>query len=303
LSSQHHDNKLTHIDKLGVGDAPWRTPGFLMIIGGADRLDHEGRLARLFLRLVERVESHTSLRDVVLISTATRHPEILTGDYLTVFQRLGLSRERVHAPFIRTRDEAFNAEFVRLVAGAAGVFITGGDQYALTQTLDRTPVEEAIRTAYGAGAIVAGTSAGATAMGGPMIVAGGGSGELRRGMVQITSGLGWAGEDIIIDTHFGARGRFPRLASVVAEHPFALAVGVDENTCLLVDGEGHAEVAGAGVVYFVDAGIAVLNTTHEVSMGQPASIGPLRVHVLAAGQAFDLRERLPVLARAAPNPV
>jgi cyanophycinase len=274
-----------------------------MIIGGADRLDHEGRLARLFLRLVERTEQHTPLRDVVLISTATRHPEILTGDYLSLFGRLGLNRARVHTPFIRSREEAFDPEFTKLVSRAAGIFVTGGDQYALTQALDRTPVEEAIRTAYGAGAIVAGTSAGATAMGGPMIVAGGGSGELRRGMVQIASGLGWAGDDIIIDTHFGARGRFPRLASVVADHPFALAVGIDENTCLLVDGERRAFVAGAGEVYFVDASDALVNTTHEVSMGAPVSVGPLSVHILCAGQSFDLAGRRPFVAGVAENPV
>jgi cyanophycinase len=274
-----------------------------MIIGGADRLDQEGRLARLYLRLVERVEQHTDLRDVVLISTATRHPEILTGDYVSLFNHLGLSRARIHTPFIRNRDEALDARIAELVGHAAGVFVTGGDQYALTQALDRTPVEEAIRQAYGAGAIVAGTSAGATAMGGPMIVAGGGSGELRRGMVQISTGLGWAGDDVIIDTHFGARGRFPRLASAVAEHPFALAVGVDENTCLLVDGDGRALVAGAGVVYFVDAGQATLNTIHDANIGTPLSVGPLSVHVLAAGHEYDMRERRPVVAGAAPNPV
>lgn len=274
-----------------------------MIIGGADRLDHEGRLARLFLKLVARVEEHTDLRDVVLVSTATRHPEILTGDYTSLFGRLGLSRARTHTPFIRNRDEATNAEVVRLISGAAGIFLTGGDQYALTQELHGTPVEEAIRGAYGKGAIVAGTSAGATAMGGPMIVAGGGSGELRKGMVQISRGLGWVGDDIIIDTHFGARGRFPRLASVVAERPDALAVGIDENTCLLVDGDGHAEVEGAGVVYIVDAAGATLNTTGQANTGEAASVGPLSVFVLAAGQAFDLRRRAPILAGAAANPV
>lgn len=290
-------------DQNSVVDAPWRTPGYLMIIGGADRLDHEGRLARLYLQLVEQVEHNSALRDIVLISTATRHPEILTGEYVNMFARLGLSRDRIHTPFIRTREEAFSAEIAELVANAAGIFITGGDQYALTQALHRTLVEEAVREAYGAGAIVAGTSAGATAMGGPMIVAGGGSGELRRGMVQISTGLGWAGDDIIIDTHFGARGRFPRLASVVAEHPFALAAGIDENTCLLVDGDRHALVAGAGVVYFVDAGHATLNTAGEVSIGTPVSVGPLSVHVLAAGHAFDLSQRRPVLAGATSNPV
>src|SRR5205823_9744914 len=174
----------------------------------------------------------------------------LTNDYLNIYKRIGVPRERIRVPFIRNRDEALDPRNADLVRTAAGIFITGGDQYALTQALDRTPVEEAIREAYGKGAVVAGTSAGATAMGRPMIVAGGGSGELRKGMVQMSHGLAWAGDDIIIDTHFGARGRFPRLTSAVAEHPAALGVGIDENTCLLVDANGHCTVAGTGVIYF-----------------------------------------------------
>ncbi len=262
-----------------------------MIIGGADKLDPEARLARLFLQLVDRAEAHTSLRDIILISTATRHPEILTGDYINIYTRIGVPRSRIQTPLIRNRDEAMDVHNADLVRNAAGIFITGGDQYALTQALDRTPVEEAIRDAYGKGAIVAGTSAGATAMGRPMIVAGGSSGELRKGMVQLSHGLAWAGDDLILDTHFGARGRFPRLASVVAEHPHALGVGIDENTCLLVDHEGRALVIGAGVAYFVDASHAAMNTAQRVRTGQPVSIGALSVHILASGQEYDLHSR------------
>jgi cyanophycinase len=272
-------------------EGPWRIPGYLMIIGGADRLDPEARLARLFLQLVDRAESHTDLRGIVLISTATRHPEILTGDYINIFARLGIDRSRINAPFIRNRDEALDEGHADTIREAAGIFITGGDQYALTQSLDRTPVEEAIREAYGRGAVVAGTSAGATAMGRPMIVAGGGHGELRKGMVQLSHGLAWAGDDLIIDTHFGARGRFPRLSAVVSEHPHALGLGIDENTCLLVDSRGHSLVAGTGVVYFVDAAHTNLNTAPHSRTGEPISVGPLNVHVLAAGQEFNLRTR------------
>jgi cyanophycinase len=262
-----------------------------MILGGADRLDPEGRLAHLFLQLAGRAEANTGLRDIVLISTATRHPEILTNDYINIYLKLGVPRNRIHAPLIRNRDEAMQASHYELISNAAGIFITGGDQYALTQALDRTPTEEAIQEAYGKGAIVGGTSAGATAMGRPMIVAGGGSGELRKGIVQLSHGLAWAGDDLIIDTHFGARGRFPRLAAVVAEHPAALGLGVDENTCLLVDGEGHAMVAGAGVVYFIDASHVTLNTAPHARTGEPVSVGSLKVYALSAGQEFNLRTR------------
>jgi cyanophycinase len=272
-------------------DVPSRPSGHLMIIGGADRLDPEARLAKLFVQMAERAEANSAQRNIVLISTATRHPELLTNDYVNIYTRLGISRARILTPYIRNRDEAMDPRNAAIVREAAGIFITGGDQYALTQALDRTLVEEAIREAYGHGAVVAGTSAGATAMGRPMIVAGGGGGELRKGMVQMSNGLAWAGDDLIIDTHFGARGRFPRLASVVAEHPHALGVGIDENTCLLMDHDGRALVIGVGVVYFVDASNTDLDTAPRVRTGQPISVSALNVHILAAGQEYNLRTR------------
>lgn len=266
-----------------------------MIVGGADRLDNESRMQRLFLQLVTRVQQNSDLRGIVLIGTATRHPEVLTGEYLRIFAKLGVHSE-IHAPFIRTRDEAQHPDTADMLARAAGIFITGGDQYTLAQTLDRTPVEEAIMTAYGNGAVIAGTSAGATAMGRPMIVAGGGSGELRLGMVQMSQGLAWAGDNLIIDTHFGARGRFPRLASAVAEHPAALGVGIDENTCILVEHTGECVVAGTGVVYFLDASHTLINTANGSHVGHPVSVGPLNVDILSAGGQFDLRTRKILIA-------
>jgi cyanophycinase len=287
----HPRPKATVLDNTSHLEAPWHAPGYLMVIGGADRLDPQGRLAHIFIQLADRAEANTPLRDIVLISTATRHPEILTHDYINIYARLGVPRTRIHAPLIRNHDEAMHNSHIDLIRNAAGIFITGGDQYALTQALDKTPTEEAIREAYGNGAVVAGTSAGATAMGRPMIVAGGGSGELRKGIAQLSRGLAWVGDDLIIDTHFGARGRFPRLAAVVAEHPAAMGLGVDENTCLLVDSAGHAMVAGTGVVYFIDASHSNLNTAPRAHTGEPISVGSLRVYVLSAGQEFNLRTR------------
>lgn len=282
---------------------PWQTPGQLMVIGGADRLDPDSRLAKLFCELVRRTEANSEQHGIVLVSTATRHPEILTGEYVRIYTKLGIPREEVSAPFIRNREEAHHQDNVGLLAKAAGIFITGGDQYTLTQMLDRTPAEEAMMQAYHKGAIIAGTSAGATAMGRPMIVAGGGSGELRIGMVQMSHGLGWVGDDVIVDTHFGARGRFPRLASAVAEHPAALGIGIDENTCLLVNSVGHCIVAGAGVIYFVDAEQVDINTAHGAHTGSAISVGPLRVNVLSAGEQYDIPGRKIVFAEGSAHTV
>ncbi len=129
-----------------------------------------------------------------------------------------------------------------------------------------------------------------------MVVAGGGSGELRMGMVQISNGLAWAGENLIIDTHFGARGRFPRLTAAVAEHPEALGIGIDENTCLLVSSGGQCTVVGSGVVYFVDASHVQHNSALEAHSGQAISVGTLRVDVLSSGGEYNLATRQNLLA-------
>jgi cyanophycinase len=276
----------------------WRVPGYLMVIGGADRLDPRGAIAKLFLQHVALTEANSSQRDIVMVSSATRHPTVLTDDYRRIFERLGVERTKVHTPLIRNHDEANRDDIATLLGSAAGIFITGGDQYLLTQVLDRTSAEKAIRHAYLQGAIVAGTSAGATAMGRPMIVAGGGTGELRLGVVQMSRGLGWVGEDTIIDTHFGARGRFPRLTSAVAEHPEALGIGVDENTCLLVDADKHCTIEGTGVAYFVDGSHVQLNSAHKTRPGHALSIGSLAVTALSAGGKYDLINRRVILEKA-----
>src|SRR6476661_2846698 len=93
---------------------PWQKPGYLMIIGGADRLDPESRLAKLFYGLVQRTEANSKLRDIVLVSAATRHPEVLAGEYVRILTRIGVPSDKIHAPYIRNRDEAHDADIVKL---------------------------------------------------------------------------------------------------------------------------------------------------------------------------------------------
>ncbi|MEP6774660.1 MAG: hypothetical protein ABJA50_03610, partial [Chloroflexota bacterium] len=90
-SSNGVQPKIIATDRDRVLSGVWQAPGYLMIIGGADRLDHESRIARLFVQLVERVETHCALRDIVLISTATRHPDILTHEYMHILSRIGVA--------------------------------------------------------------------------------------------------------------------------------------------------------------------------------------------------------------------
>src|SRR5205085_1224955 len=161
-----------------------------------------------------------------------------------------------------------------------------GDQVALLDVLHRSAAGDAMTAAYQEGAVIGGTSAGATAMGDPMIARGGGSGELRRGMITIQHGLGLAGSAIFIDTHFGERGRFPRMCAALGEAPQALGVGLDENTALLLRPASRvAEVLGLGVAYFLDG---QHTAPGEVALGAPFSLSPLALHILHDGDRYDL---------------
>jgi cyanophycinase len=270
--------------------SPGPTPqGALLIVGGSERLDKELRILRHFVALADAVAGR---RDIVILTAATGHPEILGGEYRRIFARLGWPPRHLHLPGLGTRAEADNPQTAALLHNAAGIYMTGGDQVALLDVLHGTAAEAAMRAAYGAGAILGGTSAGATAMGDPMIARGGGSGELRRGMITIRHGLGLAGRDLFIDTHFGERGRFPRMCAALGDAPGALGIGLDENTALLLRPGGRVvEVLGLGVVYFLDGQAA---TPPAVPLGAPFSLTPLALHILTAGARYDLDGRGPV---------
>jgi cyanophycinase len=264
--------------------------GTLLIVGGSERLDRDLTILRTFVQLADAVPGR---RDLVILTAATGHPEILGGEYRDIFaEHLGWHPRRIHMPQVATREQAEDPATADLLAGAAGIYMTGGDQVALLDVLGRTAAAAAMLTAYHAGAIIGGTSAGATAMGDPMIARGGGSGELRRGMVTIKRGMALAGTDLFLDTHFGERGRFPRMCAALAEDPQALGVGIDENTALILRPRTRrVDIIGRGVVYFLDG-----HNAHPgaVPLGAPVALSPLALHILTSGDCYDLARRRPL---------
>jgi hypothetical protein len=113
-----------------------------------------------------------------------------------------------------------------------------------------------MREAHRAGAVVAGSSAGAAVMSDPMIGAGDPADALRHGVVDedgprgvwVRDGMGFLDRGIT-GQHFFARGRLARLLVALAEHPEErLGLGVGENTAAIVEGKlvgvaGEAQVA------------------------------------------------------------
>jgi cyanophycinase len=254
--------------------------GRLLIIGGAeDRCRGSGLLER-FVELSGGEEAR-----IVLVTAAAGVPDRVHADYERAFRRLGVS----HTMQLRLsgRADADGDDAAKLLEDATGVFVTGGDQSRLrTLVGSRTNdiLRERLNTA--GGPVIAGTSAGATALGRTMILGGEGP-DVSAAAVRTGPGLGLIPK-VLIDMHFGERGRLPRLLSAVALDPDHLGVGIDENTGILVEGGGF-EVLGTGVATVVDAENATV--VHGATGDDPITLFDVRLHLLPAGCVFDITAR------------
>ena len=260
-------------------------PGRLLIIGGAeDRCCGAGVLDR-FVAL-----SGGGKARIVLITTATGEPDQVQAEYEQVFRRLGV-RNITELP-ITGRADADGVAAAGTLDGATGVFLSGGDQSRL-RTLVGSHLADRLTERLADGLVVAGTSAGATALGQTMILGGHGA-DYSTAAVRTGPGLGLMPK-LLIDMHFGERGRLPRLLSAVALDPDRLGVGIDENTAISAD-SGSFEVLGTGMVSVVDAQRA--SVVHPASENDPITLFDVRLHLLPAGCVFDIDSRAPAIGPA-----
>ncbi|SNC59691.1 cyanophycinase [Kytococcus aerolatus] len=259
----------------------------LMIIGGAEDRRDMMKVLRRFASLAGAEDGH-----VVVIPTASAFESEAGGTYTTLFERLGAASTVVVAP--SSREDAHDARWVEALDRATGVFLTGGNQLKLSQYLVGTPTGEAILRAHARGAVVGGTSAGASILSRHMISLGEEGLTPRQRTAQVSQGLGLV-EDVVLDQHFDQRGRYGRLMSVVAVSPALWGLGIDEDTAIeLVEGRSATgerirrfSVHGAGAVFLVDAGRAYTDA-HEAADGAPLLLSGAVVHTLPAGAVFDL---------------
>jgi len=255
-----------------------------MPIGGAEERSPQGTILRAFVDLAGKATAR-----IVIVPTASSDPTA-GEDYHEVFQRIGAGAVAVAT--INSREEANRDDMVALVAQATGIFITGGDQARLSKLVVGTHAMEAIRSANAGGAVVAGTSAGASILGAHMIIPGPGTASdaaARKGMVQVVSGFGLL-QDVIIDQHFSQRGRMGRLLAVFAANPGLLAVGLDENTAVMFDGAGILETLGSGMVTIID-GRTTVSDYFQRQEGEILSVTGSSLTALGPGRQFDLERR------------
>ena len=112
----------------------------------------------------------------------------------------------------------------------------------------------------------------------------------RAGSVRLAPGLGLTNR-FIIDQHFRQRDRLGRLVAALAYNPFAIGIGLDEDTAAFIRPDNTLEVEGSGAVTVVDAGGLSFSSMAEVSLSQPVCLLGLKVHILVQGATFNLHTR------------
>jgi len=260
---------------------PGRGP--VLVVGGHE--DHRGarRILRTFVDLAGGRDAH-----IAIVATAAQDPGPVADGYAEAFRGLGAGSAQGMA--IPDRREACDATRASALSAMTGVFFTGGDQLRITAVLGGTPCGAAVARAHRRGAVVAGTSAGASAMSATMIVGGVDDTSPTRGAVRMSPGLGLL-PGMVIDQHFAQRGRISRLIAAVAQNPALLGVGVDEDTAFTVDAAGALAVVGSATVTVLDGSDVRLSSASETALDQPLALTGLRLHVLTDGYRFDLRTR------------
>ncbi len=256
--------------------------GTVIVIGGAEDKIRDRIILNRFVSLAGGEDAI-----VVVISTASSLGHEAGERYRQIFTELGVRTVRpLHA---MTRAQANDETFARAVRDATGVFLTGGNQLRLSSTLGGTRLADAVLERFRHGAVIAGTSAGASALSSHMIAFGASGATPKHRMAAIAAGLGVL-PGVIVDQHFQQRNRLGRLLSLIAQNPSLLGLGVDEDTAGVVGPDLVLEVVGRGSVTVVD-GAAAETDAWEVRGHRPVMISGVVLHSLPAGYRFDLRRR------------
>ena len=266
--------------------SPQPTPGsrgFIIPIGGAEDKVHDRDILQRFVEV-----SGGDKARIVVIPTASQLDS--TGPrYKQIFEMLNV--ERADVLDYRERADTERADWLELLESATGAFMTGGNQLRLATILGGTPVAKAIRRKNAAGMAVAGTSAGAAFVSEHMIAHGRSGATPRAGHVSLAAGLGLTNR-VIIDQHFRERDRIGRLMTALAYNPFAIGLGLDEDTAAFIDADRGFEVVGAGAITVVDASDLDYSGMADARDGDAIDMIGMRLHVLTSGATYNLESRV-----------
>jgi cyanophycinase len=256
--------------------------GWIVPIGGAEEKENAPQILRRFVQLAGGDHAH-----IVVIPTASQMRD--TGArYERIFAELGAGR--VSAIDFDTRRDCEEPGRLARLNQATGVFFTGGNQLRLGTLLGGTSIAKTVRVLNAAGVPVAGTSAGAAFISEHMIAFGDEGSTPIAGSVRLAPGLGLTNR-FIIDQHFRQRDRLGRLLTALAYNPFAIGIGLDEDTAAFIAPDNTVHVQGSGAITVVDAAEVQFSSMDSVHEGRPVCLLGVKLHILTQGATFNLHTR------------
>jgi cyanophycinase len=256
--------------------------GWIIPIGGAENKENSPQILRRFLQL-----AGGSAAQIAVIPTAS-----ITRSAGPRYERLfsDLGAYQVTSLDFDTRRDTEEPGRLAVLRQATGVFFTGGNQLRLSTLIGGTPVAKAVRQLNAAGVPVAGTSAGAAFISEHMIAFGDEGSTPIAGAVRLAPGLGLTNR-FIIDQHFRQRDRLGRLLTALAYNPFAVGIGLDEDTAAFISPENTVNVEGSGGITVVDAAEVQFSSMDSISEGRPVCLLGVKLHILTQGATFNLHTR------------
>lgn len=265
--------------------------GFIVPVGGAEEKMGDVAILRRFATLCGPGGR------IAIIPTASSQAD--TGQrYEDLFHSLGIKEAR--ALPIASRADCEHREWLDVLDQVDGVFLTGGNQLRLSTMIGGTEVAKAIRRRNAEGMHVAGTSAGAAFLCEHMIAFGKEGASPRAKIVTLAPGLGLTNR-VIIDQHFRQRDRLGRLLTALAYNPFAIGIGLDENTAGFIGPDETLEVVGSGALTIVDPSGLEFSSMARVRKNDAVCLIGLKLHILDHGSTFNLHTRIaaaaPVIAQ------
>jgi cyanophycinase len=240
--------------------------GTLVVVGGA--LEDSFILER-FLEIAGGPEA-----PLVIIPTAGEG-DVYDGFYSGAadFRKAGF--KDITVLHTRDRNLANTDEFVAPIRKARAVWFPGGRQWRLADAYLDTRTELELHAVLDRGGVIGGTSAGATIQGSYLV-----RGDTRNNTIMMgdhVEGFGFL-KNVAIDQHLLARNRHFDLIPVIEKHPQLLGIGIDEDTAIVIRGDGF-EVVGKSVVAIYD--------------NRRTLAGEGRFYFLRAGDTYDLKTRQP----------
>ena len=283
--------------KAGANECPVPN-GILVIIGGKENKDDQPQqemepenyvpmeILKTFIGLVKHKEPV-----IEVITTASSEGDESFAEYKKIFHKLGI--QNVGHIHHKMRKEVLEDNLEERVNAAHAFFFSGGDQLLLTSLYGGSAFLTRLKERYISDKIIiGGTSAGAMALSTPMIYAGSKDVSQVTGEIKVTTGLEFL-KDVCIDTHFVDRGRFERLAQVIASNPTSVGVGIEEDTAVIVRNGMEGEVIGNGTVIVIEGGDIDASNINQFGNNQRITIRNLRVSILAKGEKYNIPQSNP----------